>query len=765
MVGWHTKEYTDTKFYLFLGVSFFFVGCTDFLHILTSEGMNVFPGIQVNTSIQLWIAARYIESVSLFVSPFLMKRVLDSGKIIVGYTAVATLLLASIFVWNIFPVSYIPGIGMTPFKIASEYVISTILICATLAFYTKRSDFERSTFEMLIISLLMMVLTEFSFAGSSGLYDIPDLLGHYFIIASYFILYRAVVNASLVKPYESLFRNLKRSEEWLRAHASKLESRKSDLEAHSESLLEILLDREERFRGIFDESPVSINVFDSEGVLIEANRSCLEMFGVTSPDDLRGFLLFEDPNMPDAARKRIGTGETVRFESRFDFSKVHESNLYETSKNGIMLLDTVVRPLRNADNQSLKGYLVQMQDITKQSAADDERNLSELRVEALLKLNQMKNATVSEIVNFALEEGIKVTKSQIGFFAFVSEDEKAIVVHSWSKSTMMECAVDDKPRYYRIENTGLSGEPLKQRKPVILNDYNAPNPAKRGYPIGHVEIKRFLGLPIFNVGKIVAVVGVGNKENIYDDYDVRQLTLLMEGMWRIMQQHRDEAEVRSAAETATLYLDLMGHDIRNSLQAIAMSADILKEISRDAEVELMLNIIQDSVKDSSDMIDKVQTTRGLIVAPLHNTSLNDSLQHAIDVIKRIYEDAIIDAQSKIENAVVNADEYLERLLINIMENGIQHNPRKERRLWVRLDAEQDGYMIRISDNGTGITDDIKETLLDPSRRFGGLGVHQATRIVNKYGGWINVYDRVIGDPSQGAEFFIWLPKSLSAQNA
>jgi signal transduction histidine kinase len=71
-----------------------------------------------------------------------------------------------------------------------------------------------------------------------------------------------------------------------------------------------------------------------------------------------------------------------------------------------------------------------------------------------------------------------------------------------------------------------------------------------------------------------------------------------------------------------------------------------------------------------------------------------------------------------------------------------------------------GYEVSIADNGIGIPDAVKASLFDTSRRFGGLGLHTARYIVEKYNGRIEVHDRVNGNPGQGAEFRIWIPKPI-----
>jgi len=81
-----------------------------------------------------------------------------------------------------------------------------------------------------------------------------------------------------------------------------------------------------------------------------------------------------------------------------------------------------------------------------------------------------------------MEAAVALTQSKIGYVAFVNDDETVLTMHSWSKTAMQECAIQDKPIVYPLVDTGLWGEALRQRKPIITNDYEAPNPHKRGYP-------------------------------------------------------------------------------------------------------------------------------------------------------------------------------------------------------------------------------------------------------------------------------------------
>jgi PAS domain S-box-containing protein len=178
--------------------------------------------------------------------------------------------------------------------------------------------------------------------------------------------------------------------------------------------------------------------------------------------------------------------------------------------------------------------------------ADEALHLEESRLEALLRLNEMTGAALQKITDFALEEAVRLTGSEIGYLAFMNEDETMLTMHSWSRNAMGQCAIPDKPKFYPVETTGLWGEAVRQRKPIIFNDYAAPSPLKKGYPKGHVEIRRHVNIPVFDGTKIVAVAGVGNKKTAYDRSDVRQLKLLMQGMWRLILRKWTEWELRES---------------------------------------------------------------------------------------------------------------------------------------------------------------------------------------------------------------------------
>ncbi len=129
-LAWNARRFLTNYYFVFLGIAYLFVGVLDLVHALGYRGMGVFPEYGTNLATQLWVFARYIQSVSLFMAPFLIGRRLKVELGFLGFAVVASLGLVSIFYWQNFPVAFVEGQGLTPFKTVSEYIISLILLAS-----------------------------------------------------------------------------------------------------------------------------------------------------------------------------------------------------------------------------------------------------------------------------------------------------------------------------------------------------------------------------------------------------------------------------------------------------------------------------------------------------------------------------------------------------------------------------------------------------------------------------------------------------------
>jgi len=159
------------------------------------------------------------------------------------------------------------------------------------------------------------------------------------------------------------------------------------------------LQSEKQFRCVYEESPIGIELYDPYGKLLDVNKACLDIFGVSDVREVQGFGLFEDPNVTDELKARLRNGETVRYEVAFDFGKVKELKLYETTKSGTIYLDVMIAPQTVRPDDSVKGYLVLVQDQTERKKAEEalekahaelEQKVEERTAELVITNEQLK---------------------------------------------------------------------------------------------------------------------------------------------------------------------------------------------------------------------------------------------------------------------------------------------------------------------------------------------------------------------------------------
>lgn len=220
VVAWTSRRYINNNFLLITGVGYLFVGALDLVHILSYKGLGIFPD-DANLPTQFWVAARSMESLS-FIAAFLFlkkkKERVDSElkrkgyRIFLIYFAVFVLLVLSILYWKIFPDAYHEGLGLTTFKKVSEYVISALFILSIVLLLKNKKVFGREITNLLSLALMVKIFSEISFTEYVGVYDFSNTLGHLFKFISFLLIYRAFLEIGLMRPYDFLFHDLKKSE-------------------------------------------------------------------------------------------------------------------------------------------------------------------------------------------------------------------------------------------------------------------------------------------------------------------------------------------------------------------------------------------------------------------------------------------------------------------------------------------------------------------------------------------------------------------------
>lgn len=367
------------------------------------------------------------------------------------------------------------------------------------------------------------------------------------------------------------------------------------------------------------------------------------------------------------------------------------------------------------------------------------------RLESLLKISQYQTTSKQELLDFALEESIKLTNSKIGYIYFYDEIKKEFELNTWSKEVMKNCEVINYETIYELEKTGLWAEAVRQKKPIITNDFQAFNPLKKGLPEGHVNIYKFLTIPVFVDDKIVAVAGVANKENDYNKQDIRQLSLLMDSVWKISERISLIKDLEIAKNKAvesdrlkTAFLQNVSHEIRTPLNAICGFSDMLIDDTFSVEKRRsFVSIIQNSSQKLLEIVTDILTISALETnqekVKIEEVDINEMLIELLAKYKVATSNHNISLYSK--QGLTNKDakiftdkEKLLRVFNNLLSNAVK---------FTSIGTIEFGYELKnkellfyVKDSGIGIKPEYQDLIFERFRQadktiqqdYGGTGL-------------------------------------------
>ena len=154
--------------------------------------------------------------------------------------------------------------------------------------------------------------------------------------------------------------------------------------------------------------------------------------------------------------------------------------------------------------------------------------------QALAKLRAESALPPIELSKIIVEEAVRLTGSALGYFAITDDTEAQLTMLAWSQSAMAICSTQEMPIEYPVVATGIWGDCIRERAPVITNDYpNCTRVTKKGYPEGHVPVLRHMNVPVFSGTKIMGILGVGNRETEYSPADAELLQAFANAAWPI----------------------------------------------------------------------------------------------------------------------------------------------------------------------------------------------------------------------------------------
>ncbi|WP_161973160.1 ATP-binding protein [Halostella litorea] len=215
---------------------------------------------------------------------------------------------------------------------------------------------------------------------------------------------------------------------------------------------------------------------------------------------------------------------------------------------------------------------------------------------------------------------------------------------------------------------------------------------------------------------------------------------------------REDAE-RANRATATLSFvnELLRHDVRNGL---AVVDGLALELENETDGDGMATAIRDQAEETRAVIENV----GAIAEALGDDpdfEAVDLVPIAAETSDRVGDAFRVGVETDLpERAPVVGNAALRSVVRNLVENAAEHNDTDDLRIRVAVENGDDAVTLRVADDGSGIPDDEKRSVFEPSAgsEHGG-GLHMVDTLVDRYGGRLWVEDN---EPS-GTVFVAELP--------
>lgn len=767
LLAWNSRKFLENNYLLFLGVAYLFIGGFDLVHTLAYKGMGVFPTFDSNLPTQLWIVSRYLLCISTLIAPIFIKKTLKIELIIIIYLVISTVLFVSIFA-QVFPVCYIEGMGLTSFKIISEYLISLIMLGAILALYYNQTQFDKKILNLLIGSILLTILSELCFTLYIGVYDLMNLIGHILKMVSYYLIYLAIIEKGVTKPLDLLFRSLKQNEEKLIEHQARLEEKVKERTAELTELnrqLEVEVEERKRIEATLRQRNTELDQINQ----------IIKSF-ITTPDlDQSMITVLEKTRLLINAtscsawfvQPKTGSLHYLKTSSALE---EYDSDWWST--NGSEIGNWVIRHGKNLLITDLS------KETETRNIVADTSGLGSIIAVPLIKNNNV-DGVIAAISNHA------------GCFKnadLLLELLASAVVHSIERMQLLDNIRANAQQMQDILNTVPEGvflldtklivqnfNPLAKKFLEILTSFDLDKPITK---LGDKPIKELLHSPIRGIWHQIQVQDQIFKVISQPIQEGMENTGWVVIVWDATEEYYIQNKIQQQDRLAAVGQVAAGiaHDFNNIMSVIVLYAQIaLNNPAISASLKDNLSVIQDQAMNATNLIKQIldfSKSESLEKYPLN---LLEFVNKQIELLERTFPENInIKLTHGYDNYNINGDSTrIQQVIMNLAINArdampdggllsfelelIRVNDPRHPRLpglstgdWVKLD---------ISDTGIGMSFKVQQKIFEPffttkeRGRGTGLGLTQVYGIIKNHGGDIQV-DSLVG---KGTTFTIYLP--------
>jgi two-component system, sporulation sensor kinase E len=468
---------------------------------------------------------------------------------------------------------------------------------------------------------------------------------------------------------------------------------------------------EEKFRGIFRQSPIGIAVYNPKGQLIDVNMAMTNILGIDSIEDVRHFNLFADRHFKHGDEHILNKMAILSYEEELDFDKIRSVNAYKTNKTGKSFIKYFISPLRYPDG-SIEGFLVQIQDITEQKIAAEalqasEANLRRLTDNMIDMIGQVNIAGDYEYITPSCHSMLGYEVEEMlgrSFYEFVHAQDLDKVKEHFTSAFRSKTFSKFDYRYLCKDGSYIYVETVVN----IIFD-------KKGRIYGAVLVSR-------------------------DISDRKRMESELSRLDRL----------KTVGEMAAG----LGHEIRNPMTTVRGFLQMLGDNPEFQDYQEVFSLMIEELDDANSII-----TEFLSLAkdkPLYSEqgNLNDILMAIYPLISAdaIKSDKEVKMELKnIPDLMLDSKE-IRQLIFNMTRNGLE-SMQPGQVLTIKTYQKDDMVVLQIQDQGCGIQDEILENLGTPfytTKDMGvGLGLPICFNIAARHNARIDV-----NTSSQGTTFWI-----------
>lgn len=422
-----------------------------------------------------------------------------------------------------------------------------------------------------------------------------------------------------------------------------------------------------------------------------------------------------------------------------------------------------------------------------------ERFVREIRRQKMqLQLYAMVNVSCSDLLDTMLEKALKLTDSSVAYLFEYDEGSRLFAFCGRSPSQDSPGKIMQPRAVFGLDEAGLWGEAVRERKPLIINHPAAVDSLEPGTSEGDAVLIRHLNLPIFSKGRIVAAIVIGNQECDYTEEDVRHLELFLNGAWNLVERCKADEELKTAKELAETSLRLksellssLSHELRTPLNGVIGGSQLLRFTELSAEQDEYLSIVEEAAANELMLVNNLLELVQLEADGIHAENAPFCLESCIDEALQVFQGTAQARGLELKKAVpssmpsvVSGDKTrIRQILYSLLGNAVKFTAKGSVTLNFDYTAEGDRMLARflIQDTGIGIAPEKLKHIFDPfvqadmshTRSFGGLGLGLAIcrHLADALGGTISAEST----PGKGSSFCLELPLQIiqgtSADNA